>query len=383
MIGRLRQVLPGRLLVPLALLFIFFEGPVLYLEWRIGRPLLELKVRPGTVLIYLTAAFYGIYRAMAFHPFYQEDYRQWLELTPWTVHKPLPMGPISLILEDGVLLSVLILISLTQPYHYSIRIVNIFLISHSVFLAATFWSTGTRYFGYLAVFGVDLAILLWPSPWICFAVTVSIYLVVYEGLWQSLARFPWPIEWSLNDLLNTQGLTEKLVGPACGWPYDRFFRDIRTSEKYTMAPVDAILLSLVAGWSAYCIFSLVQDPDARLGMGSVLAAFVSYFVWLSRLVTYTNFYRPPISLWGRIWTGKWVIPGYDICLVGPAFAIVGGVLMYAMSPRELRAAVAMTTVILLILLVPPELRKWRLTGKHRIIASRYGQGKNADFVKVP
>jgi hypothetical protein len=92
MIGRLRQVLSGWACGVFIALFILFEGPVLYLEWRMGRPLLELKFRPGTALIYLAAASYGMHRAVALHPFYHEHYRKWLAMTPWTVHKPLRLG---------------------------------------------------------------------------------------------------------------------------------------------------------------------------------------------------------------------------------------------------------------------------------------------------
>ncbi len=197
MIGRLRQILPGWTFGVFAALFLLLEGPVVYWEWRIGRPLVELKVRPGTALIYVAAAFYGMHRAISLHPFYREDYRKWLELTPWTVHKPLPMGPIALIWEDGLVLGALILLMLTQPIHESIRIVNIFLIFHSALLTATLWPTGVGTLGYLAAFGLGLAVRLWPSPWVCFAVADSVYLMVYEGLWQSLARFPWQLKWSL------------------------------------------------------------------------------------------------------------------------------------------------------------------------------------------
>ena len=212
MIGRLRQIVPGWPLGVFAGLFLLLEGPVLYWEWKIGRPLVELEVRPGTALIYVAAAFYGRYRAISLHPFYREDYRKWLELTPWTVHKPLPLGPIALIWEDGIVLGALILLSLTQPHHHSIRILNIFLIVHSAFLTATFWPTGVGTIGYLAAFGLGLAVRLWPSPWICFAVAASVYLLVYEGLWQSLARFPWGLEWSLSDLNNSKTLYGKARG---------------------------------------------------------------------------------------------------------------------------------------------------------------------------
>ena len=92
------------------------------------------------------------------------------------------MGSIALIWEDGIVLGGLILLSLTQPNHESIRILNVFLIVYSALLTRTFWQTGAGTIGYLAAFGLGLAVRLWHTPWLCFAVAASVYLLVYEGL---------------------------------------------------------------------------------------------------------------------------------------------------------------------------------------------------------
>ena len=52
MIGRLRQLVPVPVIWLFIVVFLVFEGPVLYAEWRLGRPIANLKVRPGTVLLY-------------------------------------------------------------------------------------------------------------------------------------------------------------------------------------------------------------------------------------------------------------------------------------------------------------------------------------------
>ena len=197
MIGRLRQILPHWVaIVGFVGMFLLFEGPVLYFEWKLGQRVLGLKMRPGTMIICFAAAFYGIHRAVALHPFYREDYCKWLEMTPWTVQKPLPLGPIGLVFEDGLVLGILMLLTLTQPVHHSVRVLNVFLVFHSLFLAGTFWRTGVGTMGYLALFGLGLAVHFWMSPWACFAVAAAVYLIVYDGLWQSLARFPWQLEWT-------------------------------------------------------------------------------------------------------------------------------------------------------------------------------------------
>jgi hypothetical protein len=286
MIGRLRQILPVWPVLLFAFLFLVLEGPVLCFEWRIGRPLVELKVRPGTALIYLAAAFYGMHRAISLHPFHREDYRKWLELTPWTVYKPLPMGPIALIWEDGVVLGALILLGLTQPNHESIRILNVFLIVHSALLTRTFWQTGAGTIGYLAAFGLGLAVRLWHTPWLCFAVAASVYLLVYEGLWQSLARFPWRVEWSLSELSDgnkIKSVSERLDGPSGGWPYDRLFRDIKVAERVRINRIDAILISMLIGWWTCSVLSLIPDPRVRFRLGMILLLPVTLLAPLIRL----------------------------------------------------------------------------------------------------
>jgi hypothetical protein len=388
MIGRLRQVLPGwSSIAVFAGLFLFLEGPVLYFEWNLGRRILDLRVRPGTAIIYVTAAFYGIQRATALHPFYNLEYRKWLAQTPWTVHRPLPLGPIALVLEDGLVLGPLILLTLTQPDHHSIRIVNIFLIFHSICLAGTFWPTGVGTFGYLVLFGLGLAVHLWPLPWACFAVAVSVYLVVHEGLWQSLARFPWQTNLAWSDAGNNKLMAEKIAGPSCGWPYDRFCRDIRTARRHRLGTLDAVLISMLIGWWLFCIPGLISDPRAKMIPGILVSMLTICLVPLMRLAVYVNFYWPPISFLGRIRTGRWIIPGYDQCFVGPVLAVIasGGVLglcTEAGLPIELSAPLAVTTVFLVTLITPPGLEEWRLTGKHRIIEGRPAQGPQSEYARV-
>ncbi len=387
MIGRLRQIVPGWPFGVFVGLFVFLEGPLLYLEWKAGQRAPGLKVHPGTALLYLAAAYYGIHRAILLHPFCREDYRKWLELTPWTVYKPLPLGPIALIWEDGIVLGALMMLSLTQPTHESIRILNVFLIAHSASLTATLWPTGVGTIAYLAAFGLGMTVRFWPSPWICFAVAASVYLLVYEGLWQSLARFPWGQEWSLSDMNNLKTLSEKLLGPLNGWPYDRFFRDIKAAERFRINRIDAILVSLLVGWWVSCILSLQADPRDKIGLGRFILFVEGLLIPLFRLVIYMGLYQDSISLWGRIRTGRWIIPGYDVCLAGSLLSFMAGLVVFLLclafqAPLEIGPSLATTALILVALLTPPRLKQWRLTGKHRIVAGQFVQGQNADFVKV-
>jgi hypothetical protein len=296
-----------------------------------------------------------------------------------------------LIWEDGIVLGALILLTLTQPHHDSIRIVTLFLIFHSALVTVTFWPTGAGTLGYLAAFGLGLAVRLWPRAWPCFVVAASAYLVVYEGLWQSLTRFPWRLEWSLADLFNQKALSEKLAGPYLGWPYDRLLRDVKAAERFRIGQMDAILLSMLIGWWESCLLSLSPDPRLKETMGLAFLmgslGLVGLVVPFSRLQIYTNFYPSSISIWGRIRTGRWIIPGYDRCFVGPllsflAMPAVFGSCLAAGIPVDISLLATITAVMGLALITPPGLKQWRSTGKHRMVAGQISQIGNAEVVKV-
>jgi hypothetical protein len=41
-----------------------------------------------------------------------------------------------------------------------------------------------------------------------------------------------------------------------------------------------------------------------------------------------------------------------------------------------------TVVVLIILIVPPGLKEWRLTGQHRMVPGQFAEGPNSEFVRV-
>ncbi len=80
---------------------------------------------------------------------------------------------------------------------------------------------------------------------------------------------------------------------------------------------------------------------------------------------------PPISLLGRIATGRLIIPGYDMALLAPLAPILAaGVLPDAATavgiPMVIGYPVAAGVVIWLALALPPRRTDWQLTGHHRI-----------------
>ena len=113
------------------------------------------------------------------------------------------------------------------------------------------------------------------------------------------------------------------------------------------------------------------NRTAALGM---LLVYATFGCVIGRLVAYCSFHWPPISLWGRIWTFRWIIPGYDQALVAPLCALMVGIMApvatYSLGVLWRFAFPTSLTLMLLITLgMGPRLRQWRLTGNHRITAA--------------
>ena len=386
MSSRLRLVLPtADTLGTAAFCFLVIQGCRVYAEWRGGAPLL-----PGDVILHVADEFLrgcalalGLFRVVAFHPFYRPGYRAWLERTPWTYRKPLPMGPVALVWEDGVALLALVLLTLTVPGCDPIRLLALFTLSYLAALALTLGPTGEPAYGYLLGFGIGLMVRVYPRPDAMLAAGIVVAAAGQVGLRRSLARFPWPgrfqPQYSAEAIENT---FRQQQDQACGWPYDRL-------RPFAQAPVrltflDAVLFSMLAGWWLFALEGLFADPRDALGLFAAVLPMGTFIAALLRLVKYTQGYASPLNLWGRLLTFRWIVPGYDQVFVGPMLTIAMAPLSVAFFyhlgwPAQVFLPITGGLVIFAAIATPPSLRRWRLTGQHRIVPAFTNQ---KDFVKV-
>jgi hypothetical protein len=387
---RFRQIAPDRgRVIAFLVLFVVFEGFVRYIE-SLGIPISSrLPIRPASGLLFLAAAVYGIARVTSFHPVFQKEYQSWLQTTPWHNRKPLPLGPVELVPEDGLVLAPLLLLSATLPQPRAMPLLCAFLLCHLGALVIGLWLTHSRAVGYLSAFGLGFAVKLWHQPVECLAMAALVYLVAYEGLVQALDRFPWATRQvaemrnalaALNTGASNPGSSAK---EPCGWPHDRMMGEVRNAEG--IPRLDAVICCALASWWLYVVGSFIPEEKNRLG-ALMLACQFPYMLspWV-RIAIYAQGYLPPISLWGRIRTMRWIIPGYDQIFVAPICAFVagpavfgllflGGVHLDACIPVGAAASVAVALV------APPRLLRWRLTGQHRIASGL--STANTAFVKV-
>jgi hypothetical protein len=374
MMNRLRVILPPDwALIAFVLAYLLFEGPVLYYEHQAGQRL--NIVHPGVILARAAAYAYGVFRVRAFHPAQLPEYRAWLERTPWTVRKPLPGGPVHLSWGDILVFGALAAAVAGQGTPQVLAVISLGLIGHSLMLALALLATGPKAAGFLVAFGVGLAIRLWPDRTACLAAAVATQLVGRVGLRLALARFPWP------DLPPApQG--EAALPTTCGWPFDQLQPNSpKRSSRGTL-----IAMSLLAGW----YFLAAQAVFADFGFAGHMPHFVFVqflmMMVLGRIIAYTEGYAPPISLWGRIRTFRWIIPGYDQIFVAPLCVVLIGMLAVdRFRPAFLSDEVALAGGLALAMMVAttagPDLTRWRLTGRHRLVPSNTKKA-GQELVKV-
>ncbi len=339
---------------------------------------------------FIAALSYGVFRAVGFHPNANEDYRRWLESTPWTSRLPLPAGPITLVLQDLVV--ILLLLGLSQDFSLkALYIPVIFLTSYQATLAFINWELDEWALAYGVGFGLGAQCFFFRQPELQLAIGAACYPLTWFAVERSLRRFPWEksqeyeqLKSNLKETLNSRPALNSL-----GWPYDAL---APTPPSDVICRHDAICLACLIGWW-YLAVLWGSDRDARLPL-LLLPKMLFVLAPMFRIGLYVQGYRSPIDLWGRIRTGRLIIPRYDSIWVASLVAWLVVIPLYweavaaglgfsglffshSMTSIDPRSGLeswemnliplAMTLMLLALFLIGPGLKRWRLVGKHRIV----------------
>lgn len=379
LVAWLRAVSPPAWAV-LVFLFMYglVEGMYLWVEQAFGvRDPEMLKVRDTIVLAAVVG--YGLFRVAAFHPWYRKDYRGWLEQTCWSVIKPLPLGPVHLAVQDVLAVALLTFLLGDGPVsrHFA---PFAFLLAYLGGLVLSTWMVGLVWTSFVLAAGLGLAVLLAKEGGFSLAWLAILYPIALAGLRGSLALFPWDTGQPAYQTDLVLESPQERQQRTLGWPFD--YLDPRRHD-YRIGYRDAILISLLAGWWAYVLgFHLPMPARPNVPLIAFMAALSIAFP--GRLIRYCLAYWPPISLWGRICTGRWIIPRYDQVFVAPFTALVvgaalSGLLIGLRLPQDAALSISVSAVLIIALTMGPSLSEWQLTGLHRMNPVLF---KNTELIEL-
>jgi len=372
----------------LVALFAFIYGMLEAGLWIIEHPWrnvgLELEATPEiratrTLLLGAAAVLYALYRLWRFHPAWNLAYAAWLRLSPWTPDKPLPLGPVHLVWQDAVVIGALAALA---RWHAQADPTIPLILFGAVYLAGmTFLLLLTRTWVPCLLLG-----FLWSAPIIpalrgppTLGIIAGLIVVTWYGYRKSLRAFPWrrgeangpasirtsrpksPLELEIR----IDGLSNSPAArtPSLGWP---FLWISPKAVHSSVATSTSLSLSALFAWWTYCLMAGLEAPPDCAPMLFVFALIAA----LSRLAIYCSGLRPPFNIWGRLASGRIIVPGFDQVFVTPLIVVVvgsiGGAAVRVSEPwHQASAAGVMALLWFLLLNGGPSLRRWILTGQHR------------------
>lgn len=380
----LRKVMPSEWLVGLILLYVFCLALERLREWRLSE---SPDGRLHLATLVLAACCYAVYRVWAFHPALRPQYYEWLAGTPWTSQRPLPLGPIHLVAQDAVIVGAAFLLAWPHAGPPAFIIVQHFLFWYLLTLGVGLWSAGEKSYTYVLTLGLGLMVHVSSNLAVYFAAALAVYGFGWLSLRGSLARFPWQFS-RIQQLSKSikEGQLGKDGRKGLGWPFSQL--GPKVTEDWARFPWrKAAYTSVLVGWLYYTLVPFFAGAlRSKDGQGLPVDVFYYEALWiifLLRLWIYVKCYMPPIGFWGRMCTGRWIIPEYDKIFIAPclAGAAVWGLLrLGALAGLEeiVSQSVALAVFLFIILGMGPTLEAWRLTGNNRIT---YWQ-PNSEYVKV-
>jgi hypothetical protein len=133
-----------------------------------------------------------------------------------------------------------------------------------------------------------------------------------------------------------------------------------------------VVISLLLGWWVYAILDQPWGPEFRdVFSAPLFLVGIPWTMAMVRVMRYCASYSPPINIWGRIFTLRWIIPGYDKVFVAPLLMmaltfLAGGIMFELHLDPTVVAPIAISCASLICLNMGPSLLDWRHTGNHRI-----------------
>lgn len=353
------------------------------LSWQLDATL-ELWEGPqgyrGLLLMLLAA--YSTWRVATFHPVFRPKYRTWLQTVPWRPGNALPLGPAQIVWQDLVVLAAIATLCgdvqswLVAPY---------FLLLPWIFgLTAANLMTSVDAWGYASLLLLAPVMLAKHWPWLALGMLPA-YAVAAAGSTRCLKRFPWDQLARWRALWADSSQRNGRTRPNPAWPLLQMPRSGGEVRGVAWATVRWwMALSAVAALALACLAMLEESNSVRECGESLTKIFIIVGIVMStvRTVVFCAVCWSPISLAGRLRTGRLIIPGYDQVLVAPLLILATGVLLPGMlidlgAPLPFVAAAVAPLLVVLTFGMGPTLEQWRLTGAYRLIVMPALEGRRA------
>jgi hypothetical protein len=311
------------------------------------------------------AVAFAVWRVCALHPIVNQEYRQWLQRVPWTPDRPLPMGSVLPGLFDVVVLAVLCWMA-GWPWPFSpLAPILGYLVMSTIAACVISGVTRQRAVLYGLLFALGLSIRLAGNPFLSLAVFAIAFPIVLVGLRRSIEPDRWP-DYALS--LRVLSEKEKPASKELGWPFA--FLGPKAAPRLVRWP-DTLAIALLVGWFLHAILGHFTFDLQESQALSQLVLGIAPLVALVRIVGYVVKHAAPISLFGRLLTGRWIIPGYDRVFLASlytcvAVALAEGLVYQLNIPAVIGQPLVVALGVFLLLSVGPTYRNWQLTGSHRI-----------------
>ncbi len=327
------------------------------------------RLRYGLLMFSLILA--GGYRA-AMHPFFDRKYARWLDAMPWATGNSLPLRRIVFGWMDGALLLIAMGLqwSMNPELMWDMPIVMLlsYLAVSMIPCVVHRKSVGMYTFG-LSVVGA-LLLLPWP-PLVCAVLAVA-YLVVIPELRHCAVEHVWaePLDDGYQPSLHARLVDYRrefaLIKYGVGFPYSALNK---LPQRFAPVGWHKLGLSVWVGLIVYAMILRVADNPHVLDIkpAMVLIGILAF----PRLLAFFIRGESPVSLWGRIRTGRFIIPGHDVIFVGPLLAAFSGMMTaffatHLTASAAVGASVGIAVLLFVSLSVGPSLHDWTLTGACRL-----------------
>jgi len=330
------------------------------------------------VLICGGAAFFAFRRVFGFFPYPAGAYGKWLALTPWRYGMQMPKGPIQLNLTDVVIVGALCLFTQLDKKLSPAVPLMIFLYIY-IFTAVFSTVLGidpTKYWRKRILILIIAPLAFYPEPSIQNALLAltACYVLCYLYLRDVLKDYPWnTISWLVkqDEVLTFQSM--KL--PMSGWPYCVLASEKQNPFRIKNKAVNTIVFSVLLVWWLHASLSLFCSFKAGSGLLVAVIMLFAIFTIVLRMVLLKTGTASPISFWGRIFNGYFIIPRHDQIFVAPLLIIAILILAVTSMPDSGRGTIFLTdlsvfAILMIGMFCPPRIRQWFNTGAFRFVKNK-------------